>query len=333
MQRTKDTRQVNSGPNDAEPFIVRHAAAASLVILVIAGVNLAVQWLARQWYPSYVGSELVFSLLAVYMPLVAAFLYQRTRLLLPVVQGMVDLPSERITPWFRKQEGFIFGGMAIYVVAIACALTGTVRMYSLGIPWRGFVLVVFLILAVALFAATGAVGWIYLGLLLLLRQLAAFDIRAAYFEWSEAECKQLHRADLHMFMAGVVIYLGAVIASWISPGGQYLVMSSTLGRLWIFSVAGAVVAFFLACQYSIHQIMARAKQRRVDEMSKLLEQFFAEWRADPSGDKGKTISDLLDWRDRVPREHDWPLDLTGTLAVVGGLLLPTVNTIVDLIAK
>ena len=102
-----------------------------------------------------------------------------------------------------------------------------------------------------------------------------------------------------------------------------------LGRLWVFPMAGAVIGFFLSFQYFIHRSILSSKKNRLDKIDLLLKETYELWLADRSVERAKTITELSNWRTNISQEKEWVLNLQSNLAVVSGLLLPTIKTIVD----
>lgn len=322
----------NSETHNHIAVIFSHPKTSFITVLAVVVANLLLQRLF-DWWPAFVSSVLMFSVLALAMPIVAALLYRKTLSLAPPLLAIIDMPGEQTTLWFDKQLITVFGSVWVYVVSVMLAVTGSVTMHIAWIPWSGVVRVIFFVFSSVLFAATGAVAWSFLGLLIFLIRLGNLQIKGALFEWPEKEIRHLNRVFLEMFAAGVFLYFGAVVAVWLSPGGLFFLLEGPVSNLWVFPVAGMVIAFFLTYQYCIHRIMQRSKQRRLDELNEVLRNKFEDWRKNPSIEDAKVVTELMDWRHRISKELDWPLDFKSTLSILGGLLLPTIKTIADLIIQ
>ena len=313
-------------------IIFGHPLIICIVMFTIFSINIISQWF-YDWSPSFIICELLFGILGIAMPILAAWLYRRTYNLLQTVHNIVDMPNDQITTWFEKQLGELFGVRWPYLGLGLLTLAGIISTNVFGIPWSGIVGFFYYLFSALFFFVTGTVAWAYLNSLLILIRLEKLEIKGALFEWPENQFKYLNKSYLEMFAAGVAIYFTAVIAVWVSPGGSQIALNTTLGRLWIFPVAGFVVGFFFSFQYLIHRIILRSKHRRLDIINKLINNLFNTFVDAPSADKSKIISDLLNWRNQISKESDWPLEFKSSLTIVSGLLLPTIKTIIDLLSK
>ncbi|MBI3912670.1 MAG: hypothetical protein HY327_00525, partial [Chloroflexi bacterium] len=262
------------------PFLATNPLPFFVVLFVLTIVNLIAQRLI-DWQEYFVLTEIGFSVLALTMPWVAAFLYRKTLSLSPSLGSMIDLPSEDIARWFHTQVDFVFRNIYSYPVSVLFSLAAITTMLTLGIPWADIPRIIFIIFWGMFMLATGIVGWIYAGLLFFLYRLCDLNLKGAPFESLDKEFKNLNGVYLQIFLPGVFLYIGIVTALWAS-GGQWVVLELSLGRLWIFPIAGAVAGFFLASQYLIHRLMARSKEHRLDEIDKLVKETYGNWLADRS---------------------------------------------------
>ena len=308
-------------------FLITNPILSFVIILILTIVNFASQ-LFQSWRNQYLYSQIGFSILALLMPWVAALLYRRIHLLFSTLDKMVDLPSEQIAIWFKHQVDFIFGGSWAYRISVPFSIAGVATMLYLGLPWSQSINFIFIIFWGAFMLSTGIVAWIYLGLLLFFYRFSFLRIKGTPFEWPDKEFKDMSSAYVQMFTPGVILYLGIVLALWAS-GQQWFALYHPLGRLWTFPMAGAVISFFLASQYFIHRSMISSKQSRLDEIDKLLKETYEMWLTDRSNERAKTITELINWRNSIKTEREWPFNLQSNFAVVSGLLLPTIKTILD----
>jgi hypothetical protein len=315
----------------ALPFVGTHPTFFFFIVLAVSFANLLSQRLV-DWQDFFVGSEIGFSLLALLMPCVALFLYKRTYSLRQSIEQTIDLPTETIVLWFDKQTESVFRGFWTYPAAVLVGLAAIWTWTALGIPWFGVVRFIFLLFWGLFMFVAGSVGWIYGRLLPFLYRLSNLPVKGEPFEWPEKGFKKINDVYLQMFIPGVCLYAGIIAALWAS-GGDWVALNHPLGRLWIFPVAGAVVGFFLMSQYCIHRLMARSKQRRLDEIDRLLKETYQYWLADRATDKSKTVTELLNWRSSINQEREWPLNLQSNFAIVTGLLLPTIKSVVDLLPR
>ncbi|MBD2019103.1 hypothetical protein H6F43_02750 [Leptolyngbya sp. FACHB-36] len=302
----------------------------SLVSLLLITINLTLQRLLS-WHPSYIATELIFGLIAVFMPFVAAYLYNTFGSLSSTLKNFLDLPNDEFEQWFNTQTQLIFSSKWIYIVAVIFGSVGALTVSTLGFPWLGLAHTAFIIFSVNLFALTGAVTWNYFGVLVFLERLGNFEIKESVFEWHEKDLRQLNQTFLKLFIPGVFNYIGSVAAVWLIPGERRLTLYGSFGQFWIFPFAIAIITFFLAGQYLIHQLMAKSKQNRLEQLNKTLQGFYDKWSAAPSSDTAESITKLIEWRKHIQGELDWPLDFKTYFGVITGLLLPTVKSVLDLL--
>jgi hypothetical protein len=319
------------GQEASNPSLATNPISFFLIIAATITINLLAQRLF-DWREYFIYTEVGFSILALLMPWIAAFLYKRTCSLLRVVEQMIDLSTQEIDLWFQCQQDSIFHSFWSYPVSALFSLAGIMTLLFLGLPWSGVIGFIFLVFWGTFMLATGTVGWMYVGLLLFLYRLSNLRVKGAPFEWPEEEFENLNNAYLLMLLPGVLLYIGMVIVVWAS-GGEWVALYHPLGRLWIFPVAGAAVSFLLASQYFIHRLMAGSKQRRLGEIDRLLKETYESWLTERSVERAKMVTELMNWRTNVRHEQDWPLNLRSNFAIVSGLLLPTVKTIIDILPR
>jgi hypothetical protein len=313
------------------PVLITRPWVSFVFMLILVMLNFAVQLLDNRRI-LFLYAQIGFSILALLMPWIAAFIYKKFQLLFTTLENMVELPSGQIMTWFGRQLHFIFGGPWIYIIPILFAVAGLLTMLYLGLPWSQFIDFIFAVFWGAFMLETGIVGWIYLGLLVFLYRLSRLKIKGAPFEWPDREFKDISTTYIQIFMPGVILYVGIVLALWAS-GQQWMALYHPLGRLWTFPVAGAVIGFFLTSQYFIHRSMVSAKQSRLDAIDQLLKETYQCWFEDRSTEQAKTISELVTWRNHINVDREWPFNLQSNFAVVSGLLLPTIKTIIDFIPR
>jgi hypothetical protein len=313
------------------PVLITRPWSSFVFMSILVTMNFVVQ-LLDNWRILFLYAQIGFSILALLMPWIAAFIYKKFQLLFSTLENMVDLPSEQIITWFGRQVNFIFGGSWIYIISIPFGVAGLLTMLYLGLPWSQFINFIFAVFWGAFMLATGIVGWIYLGLLFFLYRLSRLKIKGTPFEWPDKEFKDIGTTYIQIFMPGVILYVGIVLALWAS-GQQWMALAHPLGRLWTFPMAGAVIGFFLTSQYFIHRSMVSSKQSRLDAIDQLLKETYQCWFEDRSTEQAKTITELMTWRNYINTEREWPFNLQSNFAIVSGLLLPTIKTIIDFIPR
>jgi hypothetical protein len=91
-----------------------------------------------------------------------------------------------------------------------------------------------------------------------------------------------------------------------------------------------VIAFFVAVQISLHGIMKKAKDIRINKIMLLVQKFYREWEQTQLREKSASINDLLSWREKVEKESDVPFDFITILSLLVTIVLPLVKSIIDL---
>lgn len=321
----KANSQINQMGNTL--ILIAHPNYSFVIILTLTIINLVIQRLL-DWKIQFVYAEIGFSILALLSPWIATFLYNQTNSLLAILERIVDLPREEITLWYRAQMNFIFGGLRAYILAALISVAGIMTMTYLGLPWLRSVNLVFTFFWGVFMFVIGIVGWIYIGLLLFLYRFSRLQAKGKPFERLDDEYQDINNTYVKIFIPGVILYLGIIFALWAS-GVETMAIYNPLGRLWVFPMAVAVVGFFLASQYFIHRSILSSKKSRLNEIDKLLKETYKLWLDDRSVERAKTITELTNWRNNISQEREWALNFQSNLAVVTGLLLPTIKTIVD----
>jgi hypothetical protein len=212
-------------------------------------------------------------------------------------------------------------------------IAGILTTDYFGLPLFGIARILFLALVGIFCGLAGIVGWYYYGALHLLHNVASKEVKAEPFTWPIQEFSDLHQRYIRIFAEGVLIYIGAVIAVWLSPEGGVIMLNTVLGQLWIFPLAGIVVFYFLSVEFLVHRLMAHCKYNRLKQIEVLMRTNFDRWLIAPVEDKSKIVDALRNWYNDIKEEFEWPWNLVAISTVVATLLLPTIKAILDLIEQ
>lgn len=313
------------------PLFFRTKLMISFVSVLIA-LNLIGQRVF-EWHPEYVNSELASSVLTIFMAGAASIIYQTFLSLFSTIEVIARFTRNESATWLNKQTQFIFSKRIAYAIMLILAVGGMITTDLAYVPWTGSVRVFYFSFTAVEFGIMGILGWSFLGLIIFLYRLSTLEIKFKPFSWLDKEFKHLHNSFLIIFGIGAVIYVNAVIAIWLTPGSVLFFQQNTIVQLWVFPLAGIVIAYFLAIEFLIHRMMARHKENALIHLNKLITKAYNEWEADKSLDRSKLVTELMGWKESIQKEREYPLNFLPILTIISGLLLPTVKTIIDILSQ
>lgn len=267
-----------------------------------------------------------FSILCLATPWLARYVYRTFLTLKKVVDALTDSNQRKL---FSKYENLAFGlNRWSLVVTFSLILLATITNISIwGLYWSFYSIALALLFGF-LFGMLGNLGWAYGGIILFLFKLKTLELDFEPLETKKNEFEELNSGFLRIFIAGIVLYIGAVIAGWLSIG-PYLLLIPIL-RFWLYPLATMVIAFFITVQVLLHNIMKKAKDIRVNKIMLLARKNYREWEKTQLRKKAATINDLLNWREKVEKESDYPFDFITILSLLVTIVLPLVKSILDL---
>jgi len=308
--------------------IYSHPAGSFAVLVFMVLLVFATQYFQNELYPDFTPSVGAFSILSLLTPFIANYLYKTFLSLQETVNTLTESNQQE---WFLQQKTFTFGiNLWSVIIIIALALGGEItNRYLVWGIWTGAAKVFYFLHAALLFGILGMLGWSYFGILLFAYRLKSLKYDLEPFETKKDEFDKLNSSFLGMFIAGVILYIGAIAAGWLSPLGSYMLEIPML-QYWIFPLAIVVIGFFVLIQFFLHEIMKEAKKVRLNKISLLIRKHYNEWEKSQSSIHGTAINDLLSWKEKIEKETDFPFDFLTIASVIVTVLLPTIRTIVEL---
>lgn len=249
-----------------------------------AGAVLAFTWLGSllaqrrgDWHPEFVPSEFVFVFLG--LSAVVATLVLRNCLdrALAALVGVVALCDTEA--WVTNQKQFAFHGFPPLIVGAVVAAAAGMTIHIAWVPWYGLALWSFYAGVALVFGAAGQLGWSFGALLVILYRISQSNMAVEIFAWPQIAVQILTRSYLTTCGVGIVLYLVAVVAIWVSPGGSFFLTSDTgpVRQLWVLPMATMVVAYLLACQALLYRIVHRVHEQRLTALSLLIQTRFNEF--------------------------------------------------------
>lgn len=301
--------------------------AATFVLVGLIGLNLLIQ-VSLQWVPSFLTFQLGFSVLTLALPFTLASLSRAIRRDVPSIIGRLEVApiQENAGDALRPpRTSWILAGGLVMLIA------GTFSTEIFGIPWTGIVRLLFYTWALCFFVGYGIAACLYFFLMLYANSISRIRIHADVFSWPRAELNSLFAVYMRQFVIGAVLYVGAVVTVWISPGGAWIAQNTGVGRLWVFPPGAMVIMFFLQFNLCFRGVLVRLRQSSEDKLSEIIESRFHAWAEAPADALSQSIDSLLKWRDTIRAEETWPLNYKSILVTIATLLLPTVKAMVDLL--
>ncbi|MFT3893415.1 MAG: hypothetical protein QM730_17440 [Anaerolineales bacterium] len=262
-----------------------------------------------------------FGLLNLITPLIASYLYKTFSSLQATVSTLADTNQKS---WFSQQETTIFGVNAGSIFTTICLALGggIINYFMVGCVWTGIAKFFYFLHVVLLFGSLGILGWSYWGILLFSYRLRTIRLNSEPFETKKDEFETIGIALLGMFFAGVLLYIGALTATWISPLIYFFEV--LMVQYVIFPVAIVLVCFFLFMQHFLHELMERNKRVRVEKILLFTKKHYVKWKKSQLPAHRTAINDLLVWKEKVEKEKDHPFDLLIIVFALATIFLPPI---------
>ena len=277
----------------------------------------------------FVPSLSAFIALSLVTPWIAKYLYKT---FLSLKSAINDLTESDNQEWFTQQTSLIFGiNRWSVLITIIIAMCAVATDYLIWGGWGNFsVNATYYLHLTLLFSILGNLGWSYWGILLFAQKLDILKFDLEPFETKRAEFDHLNSAFLKMLGWGIILYIGAVIAGWLAL--RTSILAVPIMKFWIFPLAFMVIAFFIAIQFFLHQLMRKAKSIRIGKISTLINSHYQEWEKSQSSVEASAINELLTWKDKIEKEREFPFDFLTIASVIVTVLIPTLQTIKELFA-
>jgi len=310
-------------------ILTEHWWTASLVLLLLVSANLIAQRLFH-WSEDFIAFEALMAVLTLALPGIARSLVRWADALAePIVQTFV-IDAAAATGFVSRQLEALLPRWEPILIGVCLAGMGVVSGIVFGIPWSGWIGVLFYVWLVIFLFGYGAVAWEYGVLLRILWLATTHEARCTPFRWPKEPIRAIHRIYTHSLLVGVMLYALAISAVWLSPGGAEIARHTRLGPLWVFPPAAGIISYLITYNSRLHSVLARCKRTAAEEIEEALAKAYGDWRSAPARDGEARISDLLKWRDSIAQQPAWPMDLRGVAAMVTTLLLPTIKAVIDL---
>jgi len=315
-------------PNKIFPLYSRPVWSFISVLIVVI-LMFVTQYIQNQLYANFVFTVSIIATISLLTPLIGYYLYKTFVSLQDTISSLTETNQ---TDWFSKQTVFIFGVNRWSTIFIVLLAIGGLFINFIFVwkAWTGFAKFMYFLHASIFFGALGIIGWAYFGILLFSSQLKNLTIDPEPFETKKDEFDKLNSSLLGMFFIGATLYIGTIIASWISPISSYLLQQFILQTM-VFPLAIGVFGFFILVQYFLHEIMKKSKRIRLNKISLLIRKHYREWEHNPSENYRATINDLFLWKEKIEKEKDFPFDFVTVASVTVTVLLPAVKTIIELL--
>jgi len=366
------TMKRNKFMQSSPQFIATHANIIAWANFFICTLNFIVQRNDLSGQLELEPSLVIFSILCVSMPLIIGFISKKQDDLSPIVQEILinDKQQNEISNWYKYINWDSYWS---YSSPMIVGVLGLITMLVLGIPWKGLALITFIITAIIFLVNLGSLSWCYASMLLWLWKITTKSTpKVEPFMSSVIGLKKLNNKFLMIFSTGIIIYIFAIVGVWILPFGTWFLLSTKLGQWWIFPLAIVITGYFIASQYMFHVFMKKIKYQRLQELDFLLNKLMKRWLFNSDKDFGyigfsaidqqtvhgkaghhslsprlstvsaefpnnqnyaEIVSELLKWRSIIDGEAESPLNFATSVAIIGSLIMPTIQTIINLFIK
>jgi len=314
-------------------FISTYSKALAIFSAFVVVINFVAQRIDKSGQPNLEPSLAVYSLLCILMPIIIGYIGKKQNEFFLVMQNILvkNKSQDDIFDWFKFLS---WESLWAYLFPVVLGTSGIITMIILGIPWTGLAYITFIPTAILFLISLGSVSWCYLCILLWLWKISAKGTPVVEpFISQEIKFKQLNGIFLNIFFTGVVIYTLAIVGVWILPFGTWFLLSTKLGQWWIFPLAIAVIFYFILSQYFFHKIMQQIKYQRLQAIDILIDKTMKKWTRNSDKNFSDFVAELIKLRGIVKEEAETPLNITTSITIIGSLLVPVFQSVINLLSK
>jgi hypothetical protein len=306
--------------------IFKHPRGAVLGLSALGIINIALQ-AAFDWHVDFVASEVVLQIFACTSLFAGNFIVcSLSKSLLETSVAIQNTDLRR-----PSKAEILSGNLQTVILVFLGSAVGACSVYTqiqLGLPWSGLVLLVCVGTA---FLNCSLVG-IVLGLYCLALS-ALFDLSNAHLDvrplnWQPQAMRRLANDYLSLIGIGVVLYLLACLAVWISPGGVwFLAHRGPIRNLWILPMAACVTGYFCLTQFLLHRITYKVKENRITYLREKQQMAFDKWEEGEDKLHAESVEFLGKLIEDVSKEGTWPFDLPKAATILLPVLIPATKQI------
>ncbi|MEW6029264.1 MAG: hypothetical protein ACOYZ8_01600 [Chloroflexota bacterium] len=309
----------------------------SLVIAVGIGLSTIVSLIAQYiylWQSDLILSQVLIGVSTIIAPFVVKTNEIKIAQILSIEEKIST--NDRQRRQFVERIKNIENSQWANIFPTVIMLLGLFSLWFFKSPWYGWNTVAhnaFSIFVVGFFLVAGSLGWQYIFLAMLLHLTRDINIKVNIFTWPSREIKKFNKIVIEIYLAGVLIYIGAILGVWALPWGQLLLTNDNLfTRMWVFPIALIVTGYFFVIQYFMHCLLSSAKERRLEKLDKKIE-FLLEDADTVLSEKIKAIGELVNLRKIIEAESEWPLNIPLSLGVISSVIIPTIGSVSDFFLK
>lgn len=301
----------------------------TIAIAVLVALNLAFQFV-WQWHQEWLPFQTGYALLSLAIPFAIRTLHHACRndLTAPLAR-IAGFSEEEADAWIASQMDFLYQKLRPPLVALAMMVAGMASADIFGLPYHGSTRLLFYLWSGVFFFGYGLVALLYLGWMVLVFFMSRLDVKRSVFLWPRFEIESVYRTSFRLLVLGTALYVTVVVSVWFSPGGEAIIRETLLGALWVFPPGAMVALFFLHFHYRTHLLLRQCRERSERELLELMSEQFTDWKGNPDGKHGESITQLEGWLDRLRNEKLWLLDLKATITTITTIFLPSIHALAE----
>ena len=299
--------------------VYSHPILSFSIFLIVVLLVLFTQYWQGELHKESAASVFTFGVLNIAMPLIAFRLYKTFSSLQNTINILARANQQK---WFLQQKSLIFGvNIWSILVSFFAALGGTImNYYAAHWFWTGAAKFFYFLHVVMLYSTLGTLGWAFLGLLQFAFHLKDLKSDPEPFETKKEEIEKISTSFLEIFLAGVILYLGATLAVWLAP--LYLIHEMLIFQFLIFPLAIIVTCYFISIQYFLHKVMKNNKEIRINKIRVFMKKYYSKWKKSQLASHRIAINDLFAWQDRIEKEREFPFSILTTVLALVMVFLP-----------
>jgi len=269
---------------------------------------------------------LVLSVLTTWQSIGVVWAHKKMRLFMNTFIHLVEWPEEKIKRRYEEKTEIIFDDKKM----VASGVFAVILAHLLGVDYFGFSFqeIPYIIFKLIYYSAIYTLG---VGLYILI--MTAFAVHKIGDLPLKVNVLFSHDMQaIGILYSKFTIYAASIYIIWVLFQMLIPLQLSPLERTLLFAAFAVLLcAYFILPQYSIHQMMVKTKQNRIDAFSSHLSALANETFKNPTDENVSSLSDFLDIQHQLDKMSEWPFSFYEISHIVLITVIPLIVLTLEVI--
>jgi hypothetical protein len=275
---------------------------------------------------SFIWVLLILSILTAQQPIIVIWAYKKMKLLRDYLLVVIDLPQNEILDWYKGQTSIVFDEKRMLATGIIYQIILHLLDFNrfgfvFQTPYSYMIINIFIIIA-GIFVGLGLYPLICTALLVYRISKLPMNIEVLFSD--NLKIKGLLYSKFTICAASVYAVWGVFRLA--TPKG--LSSPASIGVYSFFALL--LVAYFILPQYSIHQMIIKTKNEKLEKLSRRLTDNAKLAFSIPTKDNIASLRDFLDVEQQINERCAWPFGSYEMLHIALIVIIPLLVVLLEI---